>query len=63
MTEQIQDWLGYLEEREDDTMTDTIRSNSKTGRPCGDDSFIQTIEDIVGRKLKALPKGRPRKAK
>ena len=63
MTEQIQDWLGYLEEGENDAIVDAIRNNSKTGRPCGDDSFIQTIEDIVGRKLKALPKGRPRKAK
>ena len=63
LTEQIQDWLGYLDERENDTMVDTIRSNSKTGRPCGDDGFMQTIEGIVGRRLKAMPKGRPKKAR
>jgi len=63
LAEHIQDWLGYLKEREDDAMVDTIRSNSKTGRPCGDDGFMQTIEGIVGRRLKALPKGRPKKVR
>lgn len=63
LTEQIQDWLGYLEERENYSIVDMIRRNSKTGRPCGDDGFIQRIEDMVGRRLKAMPKGRPRKAK
>ena len=63
LTGQIQDWLGYLGEMEDDLMVDAIRSNSKTGRPCGDDGFMQTIEGIVGRRLKAMPKGRPKKAK
>ena len=63
LTEQIQAWLGYLEEKEDDSMVDMIRRNSKTGRPCGDDSFIQIIEGMIGRKLKALPKGRPKKVR
>ena len=63
LTEQIQDWFLYLEARGDDVMVNTIRSNSKTGRPCGDDGFIQTIEGIVARRLKAMPRGRPRKAK
>ncbi len=62
LTEQIHDWLLYLEEKDDECMVDTIRSNSKTGRPCGDDGFMQTVEDMVGRRLKAMPKGRPRKA-
>ena len=63
MTEQIQDWLGYLEEREDDAMVNAIRSNSRTGRPCGDEGFVQTIEGVVGRRLKAMPKGRPKRAR
>ena len=63
LTEHIQDWLLYLEKREDDVMVNTIRNNSRTGRPCGDDDFIQTIEGIVGRKLKAMPKGRSKKAR
>ena len=35
--------LLYLEEKDDECMVDTIRSNSKTGRPCGDDGFMQTV--------------------
>ena len=38
-----------------------IRKNSKTGMPCGDKGFIQKIEGVLGRKLNALPKGRPRR--
>jgi putative transposase len=37
LTEQIQDWLGYLEEKEDEGMNNTIRSNTRTGRPCGEE--------------------------
>lgn len=62
LTEQVQDWHLYLEEKDDEGMVDIIRSNSKNGRPCGDDGFIQTVEGMVGRRLKAMPKGRPKKA-
>ena len=63
LTEQIEDWLLYLEGREDDVMVNTIRSNTKTGRPSGDDGFIQIVEGIVGRRLKAMPKGRPKRVR
>jgi len=55
--------LGYLEEKEDEGMNNTIRSNTRTGRPCGEEGFIKTIEGIVGRRLKAMPVGRPKKAR
>ncbi len=32
-----------------------------TGRPCGDDSFINKLEKLFGKRLSALPWGRPRK--
>ena len=57
----IKDWQLYLREREDNTLVEDIRKNSMTGRPCGDDGFIERIEGIVGRRLKAMPWGRPRK--
>lgn len=63
LTKQVQDWAGYLEEREDNTVIDTIRSSTRTGRPCGDEGFVQTIEGILGRRLKAMPKGRPKREK
>jgi len=32
-----------------------------TGRPCGNDSFMKKIETLFGRRLRALPWGRPSK--
>ncbi len=56
-------WLEYLMETDDPVMIDNIRHSSKTGRPCGDELFIEKMENLIGRKLRALPKGRPRKKK
>jgi len=58
----IKDWSAYLREKEDVSLIDAIRQNTRTGRPCGDDRFTQKIEKLLGRRLAALPRGRPRKA-
>lgn len=58
----IKDWQAYLKERDDNRLIDSIRKNSLTGRPCGEDAFIQKIEKILGRNLKAQKRGRPGKA-
>lgn len=60
---EIKNWLLFLKEKDDDQVIEDIRKNSLTGRPCGDDTFIQTIEGLLGRKLKAMVRGRPRKEK
>jgi putative transposase len=57
----IKDWSAYLKEKENVSLVDAIRKNTRSGRPCGDDHFAQKIEKILGRKLAALPRGRPRK--
>ena len=41
----------------------TLRESTKNGRPCGDDSFVRKIEELLGRQLVALPRGRPRRAR
>jgi putative transposase len=61
LEDEIKDWGGYLREKEDKELIESIRKNSMTGRPCGDDGFIGAMEEIVGRRLKALPWGRPKK--
>jgi hypothetical protein len=53
--------LGYLMEGDDDKLIQKIRQNTKTGRPCGDEDFIKKIEGLIGRRLRTLPRGRPRK--
>ena len=58
---EIDDWLTYVMGSGNETMVENIRQNTKTGRPCGEESFVETIEELLGRKLRALLRGRPRK--
>jgi hypothetical protein len=53
--------LEYLKEKEDEQIIGDIRKCSMTGRPCGDDRFMKKLERLFGRRLRALPWGRPRK--
>lgn len=61
LTRNIADWLSYLMEQDEEIVLKSIRQNTRTGRPCGDESFIKTIEEITGRRLTPSPRGRPRK--
>jgi putative transposase len=61
LLKRINDWSAYLREKEDVSLTNAIRQNTRTGRPCGDGRFVQRIEQLLGRRLAALPRGRPRK--
>ena len=38
-----------------------MRLRTRTGRPLGSDSFMSKLESTLGRRLRALPVGRPRK--
>jgi len=62
LVKEIKDWAAYLEEKDDAGTTQAVRENTKTGRPCGDEKFVGKIEQAVGRRLVALPRGRPKKA-
>ena len=63
IVKEVKDWSKYLREKEDSFLVADIRQNTKTGRPCGDDGFILRLEKLLGRRLGALPWGRPRKGK
>ena len=54
-------WKAYLTEREDDMLIETIRAKTSRGRPLGSDSFVSKLETMVGRRLRPLANGRPRK--
>jgi putative transposase len=58
----IQDWRAYLAARGDQPILNRIWQRLKTGRPAGEVDFVSGIEGILGRRLQALPRGRPRKA-
>lgn len=61
IVERLRDWSAYLREKEEASLVEEIRKNTKTGRPCGDDEFIVRLEELIGRRLSPLPWGRPRK--
>ena len=54
-------WKQYLIEKQDQSTIDLIRARTSRGRPLGSDSFISKLEHKLGRRLRALPHGRPRK--
>lgn len=55
----IPDWDQYLTEKQDDKIIKKIKSNTLTGRPSGNDSFVSKIENMFGKRLRPLPEGRP----
>ena len=46
---------------EDDTIVEALRKAARNGRPLASDSFLARLETAVGRRLRPLPRGRPRK--
>ena len=58
---QIPDWRIYLADRADEPVLRRTWQSLKTGRPAGDEGFVHGLEEIIGRRLMALPRGRPRK--
>jgi len=56
-------WEQYLSSEEPEDQIKIIRSNTKQGRPIGSSKFIEEIGTKVGRVLKTLPRGRPKKKK
>ena len=57
------EWLNYLAEREDEKVIVDLKKSTLTGRPLGEESFIAELEKKTGRRLRALPWGRPKKIK
>jgi putative transposase len=57
------DWKKILQERQEKLELNKLRIYCRTGRPLGSDKFISKLEMIIGRRLRALPVGRPVKRK
>ncbi|HOW86863.1 MAG TPA: transposase [Candidatus Aminicenantes bacterium] len=62
LTREIPDWRAYLRERGEEAVLARTRARLRTGRPSGDPEFMRALEAMVGRRLEARPRGRPRKA-
>jgi putative transposase len=57
----VWDWRELL--LEDPKEMDFIRKQSRTGRPCGSDAFIEMVERLTGHTLRPSPGGRPRRSR
>jgi len=58
---EVPDWRTYLTSSGDEHVLRRTWQSLKTGRPAGDAEFVRKLEAIVGRRLGALQRGRPRK--
>jgi putative transposase len=54
-------WREQLRVREDEEIIEHLRLSTHTGRPLGSDTFLSKVEHVLGRRLRPLPVGRPRK--
>jgi REP-associated tyrosine transposase len=54
-------WREHLRAREEVEIVEHLRLSTHTGRPLGSDAFLSKIEHLLGRRLRPLPVGRPRK--
>lgn len=61
LLKEIKDWGAYLRADADAGTIKSIRENTKTGRPCGDETFVRNVESALNRRLGALRHGRPKK--
>lgn len=57
MLDRVDCWVDYLKCQCIDINNDGIRKHTRTGRPAGDDSFIDTVETLIQRRLKKQKPG------
>ena len=53
----IGDWRSFLKSVVRDEELSDLRRHSRTGRPLGDERFIERLEEMVGRVLKPQTRG------
>ena len=54
-------WREELADGVDEQQVARLRENTHTGRPLGSDSFLSKCEKFIGRRVRPLPIGRPKK--
>jgi putative transposase len=54
-------WMQFIDTDENKEDVEAIRKHTMTGRPLGTEGFITKLSRRLGRELRALPRGRPKK--
>jgi hypothetical protein len=57
----VSDWSAWLSEPGQTAALRRLRHHARKNLPCGSEIFIERLEAIAGRPLRAKPPGRPRK--
>jgi putative transposase len=57
----VGDWQGLLNSALSEEQLKELRGHGRTGRPLGNETFVERLEQLVGRVLKPQKGGRPRK--
>ena len=57
-----QRWRHVLTRADDEQQLARLRLCTSRGRPLGSDTFVAKLETLLGRRLRPLPSGRPRKS-
>ena len=55
-------WRNLLTLADDEQQIARLRLCTSRGRPLGSDKFVAKLEILLGRRLRPLPRGRPRKS-
>ncbi len=63
LDEEVGDWSAWLNDDDDIEEIDRLRDSTKTGRPCGSASFLETVETRTGRNFTKKKRGPKRRAK
>jgi putative transposase len=55
------DWKDSLKRAQSSDHLELIRARTNSGRPLAGDSFLSKIEKLIGKRLRPLPAGRPKR--
>jgi len=59
----VDNWQGLLDSAVREEDIEELRAHGRTGRPLGNETFLDRLEGLIGRVLKPQKGGRPRKQK
>lgn len=61
LAERVEDWTQFLRGPISPAQREALRRHSSTGRPLGDEAFLERLERLTGRRLVPGKAGRPKK--
>jgi len=54
----VEDWSAWLAQPDEDELTAHIRQQTHTGRPCGNEAFLEYVECLLNRAVRPAKRGR-----